>query len=168
MSPLKAPTSGFINPYSVEVLLIICIWMITSSKTERACTNRNARLLDFVRYGWVRVIKVVSNQLAFIALNILHWPLLSRQKSKLYQNELAMPSSIHYFCVTTRAHSVILLILSVMVPDILRAHFCIDLSLKNKHLWKQLTKNTERLMTLWMLIYILKLRWTILVLYFKP
>ena len=32
-----------------------CIWLITSSKTERACDNRNTRLLDFVEYGRVRV-----------------------------------------------------------------------------------------------------------------
>ena len=33
----------------------ICVWLTTSSKTERACANRNARLLDFVRYGTCRV-----------------------------------------------------------------------------------------------------------------
>ena len=37
------------------------IWLITSSKTERACANRNARLLDIVRYGRVRVIDNVGN-----------------------------------------------------------------------------------------------------------
>ena len=39
----------------------ICIWLITSSKTERACANRNASLLDIVRYGRVRVSTVLQH-----------------------------------------------------------------------------------------------------------
>ena len=46
-----------LHPRQATTVSYSCIWLITSSKTERACANRYARLLDFVRYGRVRVNK---------------------------------------------------------------------------------------------------------------
>ena len=54
--PHQAMTVSY--PWAQYIAPRICIWLITSSKTERACANRNARLLDFVRYGRVRVMDI--------------------------------------------------------------------------------------------------------------
>ena len=54
----------------------ICIWLITSPKTERACANRNTRLLDFVGYGsvrvkaWIKFFEVSNANVVYFAKNV--------------------------------------------------------------------------------------------------
>ena len=53
------------------------IWLVTSSKTERACTNRYARLLDCVRFGSVRVNILLLSLFWILWQNyvrLLRWP----------------------------------------------------------------------------------------------
>ena len=50
--------AGCLNHPAKPHSQLLRIWLIMSSKTERACANRNARLLDFVRYGRVRRLHI--------------------------------------------------------------------------------------------------------------
>ena len=54
----------------------MCIWLITSSKSERACANRNTRLLDFVEYGRGRLLQCKTCSW-FKERTVYHLPFLS-------------------------------------------------------------------------------------------
>ena len=59
LGSIPGPSACQVHSYSFVQYTALSkyIWLITSSKTKRACANRYARLLDLVRLGSVRVIR---------------------------------------------------------------------------------------------------------------
>ena len=90
--PCQAPTVSY--SWVQYIAPSIWIWLITSSKTERACTNIYARSLDFVRYGRVGLMemgKIISfhywyNSISHYSYN----KLTSKSMTNLFKNTARM------------------------------------------------------------------------------